>query len=434
MHPADVAWLHMDRPTNRMIVHGVLWTDEPLDWGRVREVVRDRLVGLYPPFSQRVVELTSMSWWQDLPDFDLDDCIVRTRLDDPGDRDTLAAYVSSLLHHPLPMHLPLWQLHFIDNYRGGSAIVTRVHHCVADGIALSRVLLSLCDGETMTPKDVPVPSLLGRAAHLGGTALDDLAHPTHAARVLTNAVSGTRALGRVVSLAPDVHTCLRGEVTELKRVLWSGPFPVRVVHDRAKTSGATVNEFVLAAISGALRTYLARQDGSAPDIRAIVPVNLRPLDRPLPRSLGNRFGLIYLPLPVSEDDPAVRLDRVRHDSRTILHSAEGVLTFDLLDLFGHTPYGVEQVLLDLFASKGTAVVTNVAGPNLPLFLAGRRLRGVVSWPPESGNVALGLSIISFDGNLVIGVLADAGLVTDPEFLLEQVERELHRALTPVSIG
>jgi len=165
-----------------------------------------------------------------------------------------------------------------------------------------------------------------------------------------------------------------------------------------------------------------------------VPVNLRPLDRPLPRALGNRFGLIYLPLPVSEDDPLVRLERVRHDSRTILHSAEGVLTFDLLDLFGHTPYGVEQVVLDLFASKGTLVVTNLAGPNLPLFLAGRRLRGLISWPPESGNVALGLSIISFDGNLVIGVLADAGLVAEPEFLIEEIDRELHRALALVSIG
>lgn len=434
MHPADIAWLHMDRPGNRMIVHSVFWTDEPLDWGLVREVVRDRLVAVYPRFSQRIVEFTSLSWWEDLPDFDPDDCIVRHRLDDPGDRDALAAYVSSLLPHPFAMQLPLWQLHFVDNYRGGSAIVARVHHCVADGVALSRVLLSLCDGETMTPEDAPQLSLLGRAGHLGGAALDDLAHPTHAARLLINAVSGTRALGRVVSLAPDVHTCLRGAVSEQKRVLWSDPFPLRVIHDRAVASDATVNELVLAAISGALRTYLAKQDGSAPDIRAIVPVNLRPLDRPLPRALGNRFGLIYLPLPVSEDDPQVRLERVRHDSRTILGSAEGLLTFDLLDLFGHTPYGVEQVVVDLFASKGTAVVTNLAAPGLPLFLAGRRLRGLVSWPPESGNVALGLSIISFDGNLVIGILADAALVREPEFLLQQVERELHRALAPVSIG
>src|SRR5690349_7998050 len=152
MHPADVAWLHMDRPTNRMVVHSVLWTDEPLDWTAVREIVRDRIVAVYPRFSQRVVEFTSLSWWEDLADFDPDDCIVRHRLADPGDRDALADYVSSLLHHPLPPQLPLWQLHFIDDFRGGSAIVSRIHHCVADGIALSRVLLSMCDGETTMPE------------------------------------------------------------------------------------------------------------------------------------------------------------------------------------------------------------------------------------------------------------------------------------------
>jgi hypothetical protein len=130
----------------------------------------------------------------------------------------------------------------------------------------------------------------------------------------------------------------------------------------------------------------------------------------------------------------VRLDRVRHESRTILRSAEGLLVFDLLDLFGHTPYGVEQAVLDLFASKGTAVVTNVAAPARPLFLAGRRLRGVIAWPPESGNVGLGVSIISFDGSVVVGLLTDTKLVAEPEFLLGEIERELQHALERVSIS
>lgn len=434
MHPTDVAWLHMDRPANRMIVTTVLWTDEPLEWFRVHALVRERLVGKYPRFAQRVVEFTTLAWWEDVVDFDPDDCIVRHRLPGRGDRAELAAYVSSLLPRPLPMQLPLWQMHFVDNYLDGSAIVVRIHHCVADGVALARVLLSLCDGEGLTPVDEPTPSPVARATRFGATMLDDLVHPAELERLLGGALAGTRALGRIVSLAPDVQTCLRGRVSEQKRVLWSDPFPLHVVRDHAHAAEATVNEFVLAAISGALRTYLAREDGVAPDIRAIVPVNLRPLDRPLPRSLGNRFGLIYLTLPVSVDDPGARLERIRHDSRTILRSAEGVVALDLLDLFGHTPYGVEQAVLDLFASKGTAVVTNVAAPSQPLYLAGRRLRGLIGWPPESGNVALGVSIISFDGHVVVGLLADAGLVKEPEFLLHQIERELSRALSPVPIS
>jgi WS/DGAT/MGAT family acyltransferase len=433
MHPTDVVWLHMDRPANRMIVTTVLWTAEPLEWFRVHALVRERLVEKYPRFSQRVVEFTTLAWWEDIADFDADECIVRHELPGGGDRAELAAYVSSLLPRPLPMQLPLWQLHFVDNYLGGSAIIARIHHCVADGVALSRVLLSLCDGASPPLVDEPTRSPAARAARLGTTLLDDLVHPAQLERLLSGALAGTRALGRIVSLAPDVQTCLRGRVSEQKQVLWSDPFPLHVARDRAHAADATVNEFVLAAITGALRTYLAREDGAAPDIRAIVPVNLRPLDRPLPRSLGNRFGLIYLTLPVSVDDAAARLEGIRHESRTILHSAEGVLALDLLDLFGHTPYGVEQAVVDLFASKGTVVVTNVAAPAEPLFLAGRRLRGVIGWPPESGNVALGFSIISFDGHVVVGMLADAGLVKEPQFLLHQIERELSRALSPVPI-
>ncbi len=356
---------------------------------------------------------------------------MRHRLPDRGDRTQLANYISALLARPLPTEQPLWQMHFVDNYLGGSAIVVRIHHCVADGVALTRVLMTLCDGEGEVPLDEPIVPPVARAGRLGATLLDDLVHPAHVERLLAGAVAGTRALGRLVSLAPDVQTSLRGRVSEAKRVLWSDPFPLSAVREHAHASDATVNEFVLAAFSGALRTYLARQDGVAPDIRAIVPVNLRPLDRPLPRSLGNRFGLIYLTLPVSVDDAGARLERIRNESRTILHSAEGVVALDLLDLFGHTPYGIEQAVLDLFASKGTAVVTNVVAPAQPLFLAGRRLRGLIGWPPESGNVALGLSVVSFDGSVVVGVLADVGLVKEPDFLLHQIERELARALAPV---
>jgi diacylglycerol O-acyltransferase / wax synthase len=414
-----------------MVMTSVLWTDEPLDWDRVRTLLRDRLVARYPRFSQRVVELPALAWWEDLDDFDIDGNVVRHPLG-IADRGALADFVTSLLHQRLPMELPLWQFHFIDDFQGGSAIVARIHHCVADGIALSRVLLSLCDPER--PGDADDSTVLGSTMHVGGMVLDDLVHPQRVEAVLTRALAGTRALGRVVTLAPDVPSCLRGKLTEHKRVLWSEPFPLPDIRARARAADATVTEFVLAAVSGALGTYLARSDGQAPDIRAIVPVSLRPLDAPPPRSLSNRFGLMYLPLPVSVDDPALRVERVRHESRTILRSPEGVLTFDLLDLFGHTAYGVEQAVLDLFASKGSAVVTNVTAPDRPVFLAGSRLQGVITWPPESGNVALGISTISFDGQVVVSLLADGQLVDDPEFLLAQIERELSRSITPVSVA
>ena len=269
MHPADVAWLHMDRPANRMGVTSVMWTDDPLDWDAMRAVLQERLVEKYPRFSQRVVELPALAWWEDVDDFDMEANLFQHTLDSPADRGTLAGFVSSLLHERLPSELPLWQFHFIDNYRGGSAIVSRIHHCVADGVALSRALLSLCDAES------GADGVVGEPVHVGGTVLDDLVDPQRVEALLGGALAGTRALGRVVSLAPDVLTCLRGKATERKRALWSDPFSLHDIQERAHALEATVSELVLAAVSGGLRAYLARADGRAPDIRAILPVNLR---------------------------------------------------------------------------------------------------------------------------------------------------------------
>jgi diacylglycerol O-acyltransferase len=173
-----------------------------------------------------------------------------------------------------------------------------------------------------------------------------------------------------------------------------------------------------------LRAYLARVDGHTPDIRAIVPYNLRPLDQPLPPELGNKFGFVFLPLPVSIDDPLERLAELRRRMAAIKNSAEGVVTFEVLDLIGRMPYSVEHVIVDIFASKGTAVMTNVPGPMRSVFLAGRKVRGTIGWPPESGNIGLGVSIISYDGEVTVGLMTDTRLIPDPQRILDGVGRDL----------
>lgn len=168
MSSADAAWLHMDQPTNLMVITGALWFDEPVDWSRAREVVRTRLVDRFPRFSQRVAEgrapLSGPHWERD-PHFDLDLHIHQVALPRPGDRGALQELVADLIATPLDRSKPLWHFHFVDGYESGSAIVVRMHHCIADGIALARVLLSLTDAG----RDAPIAPQKRRVRRIRGS-------------------------------------------------------------------------------------------------------------------------------------------------------------------------------------------------------------------------------------------------------------------------
>ncbi len=156
----------------------------------------------------------------------------------------------------------------------------------------------------------------------------------------------------------------------------------------------------------------------------MVPFNLRPLDQPLPRELGNRFGLVYLTLPVGIDDPMERLIEVHSGMDAIKHSPEGVLSYGILGVIGLTPPQIEQRLLDIFAKKTTAVMTNVPGPREPLYFAGTELAGVIGWVPAAGTIGIGMSIFSYNGGVTVGFQVDPGLVPDPETIIADYQREV----------
>ncbi len=157
MGNADAAWLQMDRPQNLMVINGVLTFDEQVDWSRLRDVLRDRLVEPFPRFRQRVCEPRlglGSPQWEDDSAFDLDLHLHRVALPAPGDRVALQAFVGDRMAVPLDRARPLWEFYFVDGYGPGCAVVTRMHHAIADGIALARVLFSLTDA-------VPEPGVAG---------------------------------------------------------------------------------------------------------------------------------------------------------------------------------------------------------------------------------------------------------------------------------
>lgn len=267
-----------------------------------------------------------------------------------------------------------------------------------------------------------------QAAHLAGGLVADIRDPAHVVGQVGQLAAGARATGRLLTLPPDSRTCLRAPLSGDKRALWSDPVRLSALRDAAHSAHVTVNDLVLTAVTGALRAHLARTDGHAPDVRAVIPVDLRPRDAPLPDTLGNDFGLAYLQLPCSIDDRRARLQELRRRTQVLKRSPEAVVALATLRMIGRLPYSAEQVLVQLFAAKASAVMTNVAGPRRPVYLAGQRVCGTIAWPPESGDLALGVSIISYAGDVIIGLLCDTDVIKDPWRLLAETGGEMNELI------
>jgi diacylglycerol O-acyltransferase / wax synthase len=450
MSSADAAWLHMDQPTNLMVVTAAIWFDEPIDWKRVREVIQTRLVERFPRFRQRVVEgrapLSGPHWEED-PNFDLDLHLHRVALPDPGDRAALQELVADLMAAPLDRSKPLWQFHFVDGYGDGAAIVARLHHCIADGVALARVLLSLTDEEpdvgVAPPEehgaDGAFGALMRPAADALGTArraavgvaheaIEVIRHPTELIDLATMAREGAATLAKVLVAGTDPRTPLKGELGVAQRVAWSAPIRLDEVKSMGHATGTTVNDVLLTAVAGALRRYLRSHDAFVDELTAIVPYNLRPLDEPLPAELGNRFGLVFLPLPLGIGNRRRRLGEIHRRMAEIKQSPEGAISYGMLEAMGRTPVQLEERLIDVFSAKGTAVMTNVPGPQQPVYLTGTEIGGVLVWAPCSGSVSMSVSIFSYAGEVTVGLMVDAGLVQDPKPIVKSIESEVEALL------
>ncbi len=443
----DAAWLHMEHPTNLMMVTGVLVFDEVLELNRLAELMRSRLLPI-PRFRQRVVEPRlpfRAPRWETDPTFDLRAHLHRVALGRHGGAGALAELVSDLMSTPLDFSKPLWQFHLVEGVGTGSALVGRLHHSIGDGIALVRILLSMADGGDESPRPVPGPApephgwerivpFLGPATKAVSRAIEateslvregveSLAHPEHLLDLAARGAGGAEALAKLLLMPPDPPTPFKGPLGVAKRAAWADPISLGDVKAVGKALGATVNDVLLTAVTGALRNYLDGRGTPLRDLefRAVVPVNLRKPEEE--HELGNRFGLVFLPLPVGMENPVDRLFELRERMDEIKRSPEAVVALGLLGAIGSAPAEVEHLVVDLFGRAGTGVMTNVMGPTQPISMAGAPVREIMFWVPQSGRLGLGVSILSYAGGVSLGVATDAGLVPDPEAILDGFKKE-----------
>ncbi len=435
--------------------------DKPMDTRRFRDIVQARLLS-YPRFRSKVTrDMAGGAWWED-QEVDLDYHILHDRLRSEGgsNKALLERMVGKLSATPLSLSRPLWQMHLIDNCIGEDgnsrqAIVIRIHHCIADGIALVGVLLSMFDR---------TPDSVGREATNDASIPDDDDNPWSSliqpvTRSMVNAINlsaglwskymwmladsnklmgrlsdmGTKA-GRLtldaiklMAMPDDSRTRLKGKPAGMKHVAWSEPLPLQEIKIVGKALGGSINDVLMASVAGAIGAYLRAKGDTVPsktDLRAMVPVNLRKAGDE--HKLGNAFGLVPLVLPVGIEDPIERLNEVRRRMAELKGGYQALVAMAVLGVLGATPKQMQNEIQNYFAKKATAVMSNVPGPQTPLYLAGSQLDQIMFWVPQSGDIGMGVSILSYNGCVQFGLVTDDAVASDPHEIIRRVAPEFEK--------
>jgi diacylglycerol O-acyltransferase / wax synthase len=407
----------------------------------IREMVELRSAEV-PRFRQRALAVPfglDKPVWVDDPDFDVADHVHLTALPAPGTFTELERLTEDLHMQLLDRSRPLWEMWLVDGLADGSvALVEKFHHSLVDGVSAVDVAMVLLD-PTPEPRAVSavpyepetVPGPLGLVAD---ALVDRAVEPVRFVRALAaRAADPVGAARQLAALADAVRTVrlparhpssssLNRPVgrTRQYEVVRLSMHDVGAVRERL---AGTLNDVILASVGGGLRALLIDR-GEAPDlpVEVLVPVSLRAGNERA--TLGNRVGAMLVPLPVGETDPARRLAAVRMTVDTLKRRRQSLLTTTLLDMTDHLPHGLMALV------RGTVrwqplinlVVTNVPGPPVPLYLRGARMLATYPICPLGPNLDVAVGIVSYEGEVTLGLWADRVAVPDLMTLVEGIEK------------
>ncbi len=462
MSGIDHAWLRMERPYNLMMITGVMILEGHITLAKLRTLIESRFLS-HQRFLQRPIYHADGVYWETDPHFEIASHVRRVGLAGAAGKKELQELVGDLRSTPLDPSKPLWQVHLIEGYATGSVLVFRIHHCYADGIALIHVLLSMTTPTpTETVEHKPASTVFKKPAHSSETHPDGgirdifehLFHPleeaidhavkaggrllhdsvdvvTHPANLLNYARHGAgfaAEAARLAVMSDDPQTRYKGKVGVTKYVAWTDPLPLSEVKTIGKLLGCSINDVLLSCAAGALRGYLLEKGDRTDNlnIRTAVPVNLRPLEQA--HRLGNYFGLVFLELPLGIADPLDRLYEVKKRMGELKGSYQAILALGLLGFLGWVPKAVQASVLRILTRKETAVITNVPGPQQPLYFGGLKIGQMMFWVPQTGTIGMGVSILSYNHQVQFGLVTDAKLVSDPQSITDRFVAEFEKLL------
>jgi WS/DGAT/MGAT family acyltransferase len=403
-----------------------MWTETPVDPDRLRQVIRERVLDRYPVYTQRPVlrgVLLRQGFWEDDPDFDLDRHLSVEPMPGAGDRAALQEFAAAQRSKPFDHAHPLWRIHLLQGYRGGSAMVSLYHHSMADGVRLVQVGLGLLD-----PADGEAPEVV---AKVGGRSPVQ-ALPGVAGTAFSLVHTGVSALKMVFWTNP--RNPLNRPPGIPKTAAWTEPVPLEDLKQIAHTTGTTINDVATTLVAGAVARYVAqvapadrRLRPGDDDLAWMIPVNLDPPGAEPPPELGNHFALVLAVLPHGPATFAERLAQVHDRIRRIRRSWEPIMNSLIAQGIAVTPSPFGTGLSRVLAGKAVGVLTNVPGPRAPMSLAGSRVAGMVGWAPCSGKQTITVAIFSYAGGVTFGFGTDRSVLPDAQRLVEAFTAELAEA-------
>lgn len=457
----DAIFLYADTPRNHMHMAfaGVLdpstvpgGAPEPGDmYPRLYDLLEERL-HLFPPFRQRLVDVPfglHHPVFIDDPDFELGNHLRRAALPAPGGKRELQEFVADLASRPMDRSRPLWEMHVVEGIEGGRwALVAKAHHVIVDGIGGNEILVNLLD---LTPevREVDPPERPWEPDEepselrlLASAVVENLKQPPRmvkAAGKLLGTVGGLLVEqarggddGAIATLGPQ--TRLNGRVSGRRSVAF-GQVPLDDVKRVKDAFGVKVNDVVLAICGRAVRRYLV-ESGEDPEreLVAAVPISIRTADDD-PR--GNRVAGMTAPLADNVDDPGDQLRRIA-DVTTTAKDRLGAVTADILTDW--TEFATPALAAQAFrfysrtqlSGRGLAIanltISNVPGPDIPLYVAGSELRSMYPLGPVVHGQALNITVVSYRGTMYVGAIGDRERVPDVGRVVAGVEKALAELL------
>ncbi|MDB5971212.1 MAG: acyltransferase [Hydrocarboniphaga sp.] len=446
MSSVDLAWLTMDRPCNPMVVAAVLQLDPVRSLPRLIDTLATRLHG-HPRFRQYADDGCQPAVWVDDTNFERAYHFQIRRSSAPIDDAALRVMIARELSRELDRSRPLWQLSLFRQSRRRVALLFRAHHAMADGVSLMQLLLKLADGAgdgqaasapqahhaTRTRRGPLAFAIHGlESLDAGWSAIQArLARareqPADAIRDLALFAAGTASTLRVLSLRDRTPAPFRQALCGDRRIDWSAPLSLEPLHRLAHRHGVSLNDLFLSALAGAFGRYLRAAGPVARRaiLRVSIPVDLR---SPADGDFGNCFGLVLFDLPVGEQCALRRLALVGRQMRKLKHSQQARAMLMSLRALGHLPVFVEKMLVERVAGKAAAVVSNLRGPDDELVFAGAGLKSVVFWPPQTGEVGIGVSMLSYTGQVTIGLCCDSAVLAEPHRVIAAFQAEIDELL------
>jgi WS/DGAT/MGAT family acyltransferase len=403
-----------------------------------------------PRYRQRVMSVPLKQGrpvWIDETQFDLEYHVRHTALPAPGGEAELKKLVGRLLSQALDREKPLWEMWLVEGLGDSRfAIVSKTHHCMLDGVSGVDLATVLMDPEPVSTPPPPAVAWQPRKAPRSSELLVDslkeqLSHPlrmakqalepnSEAVKLLGQVFSGFKPLVDVVSMGRAPESALNVPIGPHRRFEMLELPLAKVKAVRSKLQG-TVNDILLAAVAGGLRSWLdARGELPASDLRVLVPVSMR--TRKERGTYGNQVSAVFCSLPLTEPDPTARLRKVHEGMMAVKKSgyAVGAHALSRLGDFAPPQLLAQAARLQAVTRMFNLVVTNVPGPQFPLYLLGKRMLHCFPQVPLAAQQALGIALLSYDGKIGVGLIGDADAARDLPALARAMTAaldELHAA-------